>query len=118
KSASSFASIQPVAQSAGLLVASSLVASFSVPFSGQGKNMKFGSIVLSSTIHHSAFMDCSALSCFAWPKASLALRYFRCFMHSALATNNSLQTDKVAVSHLLRRAQKLRHNNFAAEQGR
>ena len=32
--------------------------------------------------------------------------------------NKAFQTDKVAVSHLLQRAQKMRHNNFAAEQRR
>jgi hypothetical protein len=32
--------------------------------------------------------------------------------------NKTFQTDKVAVSHLLQKAQKLRHNNFAAEQRR
>lgn len=31
-------------------------------------------------------------------------------------TNKALQADKVAVSHLLQAAQKLRHNNFATEQ--
>lgn len=34
------------------------------------------------------------------------------------APNKAFQTDKVAVSHLLQRAQKLRHSNFAAEQRR
>jgi hypothetical protein len=32
--------------------------------------------------------------------------------------NKAFQTDKIAVSHLLQKAQKLRHNNFAAEQWR
>jgi hypothetical protein len=32
--------------------------------------------------------------------------------------NKAFQTDEVAVSHLLQKAQKLRHNNFAAEQRR
>jgi len=32
--------------------------------------------------------------------------------------NKAFQTDKVAVSHLLLRTQKLRHSNFAAEQRR
>jgi hypothetical protein len=32
--------------------------------------------------------------------------------------NKAFQTDKVAVSHLLQKAQKLRHNKFAAEQRR
>jgi hypothetical protein len=35
-----------------------------------------------------------------------------------VATNKAFQTDKVALSHLLQTAQKLRHNNFAAEQRR
>lgn len=30
--------------------------------------------------------------------------------------NKAFQTDEVAVPHLLQKAQKLRHNNFAAEQ--
>ena len=34
------------------------------------------------------------------------------------AHNKAFQTDKVAVSHLLQKAQKLRHSNFAAEQRR
>ena len=32
--------------------------------------------------------------------------------------NKAFQTDKAAVSHLLQRAQELRHNNFAPEQRR
>ena len=32
--------------------------------------------------------------------------------------NKAFQTDKVVVSHLLQMAQKMRHNNFAAEQRR
>jgi hypothetical protein len=32
--------------------------------------------------------------------------------------NKAFQTDEFAVSHLLQKAQKLRHNNFAAEQRR
>jgi hypothetical protein len=32
--------------------------------------------------------------------------------------NKAFQTDKVAVSHLLQKAQKLRHDNFAAKQRR
>ena len=37
---------------------------------------------------------------------------------SLVTPNKALQTDKVAVSHLLQNAQKLRHSNFAAEQRR
>lgn len=33
-------------------------------------------------------------------------------------SNKAFQRDKVAVSHLLQKAQKLRHNNFAPEQRR
>jgi hypothetical protein len=33
-------------------------------------------------------------------------------------TNKAFLRDKVAVSHLLQKAQKLRHNSFAAEQRR
>jgi hypothetical protein len=32
--------------------------------------------------------------------------------------NKAFQTDEIAVSHLLQKAQKLRHDNFAAEQRR
>jgi hypothetical protein len=32
--------------------------------------------------------------------------------------NKAFQTDEIAVSHLLQKAQKLRHSNFAAEQRR
>jgi len=32
--------------------------------------------------------------------------------------NKAFQMDKIAVTHLLQRAQKLRHNNFAREQRR
>lgn len=34
------------------------------------------------------------------------------------APNKAFQTDEFAVSHLLQRVQKLRHNKFAAEQRR
>jgi hypothetical protein len=37
---------------------------------------------------------------------------------AAASFNKAFQTDKIAVSHLLQKAQKLRHNNFAAEQRR
>jgi hypothetical protein len=39
-------------------------------------------------------------------------------MELQIPHNKALQTDKVAVSHLLQRAQKVRHNNFAVEQRR
>lgn len=35
-----------------------------------------------------------------------------------MRSNKAFQTDEFAVSHLLQKAQKLRHNNFAAEQRR
>jgi len=35
-----------------------------------------------------------------------------------LTHNKAFQADEFAESHLLQRAQKLRHNNFAAEQRR
>jgi hypothetical protein len=34
------------------------------------------------------------------------------------APNKAFQRDEIAVSHLLQKAQKLRHNNFAPEQRR
>lgn len=34
------------------------------------------------------------------------------------APNKALQTDKIAASHLLQKAQKLRHNNFAVDKRR
>ena len=40
------------------------------------------------------------------------------FCRGAASFNKALQTDEIAVSHLLQTAQKLRHNNFAAEQRR
>lgn len=40
------------------------------------------------------------------------------WMMSGHSPNKAFQTDEVAVSHLLLKAQKLRHNNFAAEQRR
>jgi len=35
-----------------------------------------------------------------------------------LRANKAFQTDEIAVSQLLQKAQKLRHDNFAAEQRR
>jgi hypothetical protein len=40
------------------------------------------------------------------------------FCRVAASFNKAFQTDEIAVSHLLQKAQKLRHNNFAAEQRR
>jgi hypothetical protein len=51
-------------------------------------------------------------------QAPLALRTARCSGLSALPVNKAFHTDKIAVSHLLQKAQKLRHGNFAGEQDR
>jgi hypothetical protein len=50
--------------------------------------------------------------------ASLALRTDLRKRASALPVNKAFQRDKFAVSHLLQKAQKLRHGKFAAEQNR
>ena len=39
-------------------------------------------------------------------------------MKSRFATDKAFQTDEFAVSHLLQKVQKLRHDNFAVEQRR
>jgi hypothetical protein len=50
--------------------------------------------------------------------ASLALRNDLRKAARALPVNKAFQRDKFAVSHLLQKAQKLRHGKFAAEQNR
>ena len=51
-------------------------------------------------------------------QAPLALRLLTHIGNGALPVNKAFHTDKIAVSHLLQKAQKLRHGNFAGEQDR
>ena len=60
----------------------------------------------------------SVFTLFVQVSASLALRLLARIGNGALPVNKSFQRDEFVVSHLLQRAQKLRHNNFAPEQGR
>jgi hypothetical protein len=49
---------------------------------------------------------------------SITLNIFRAEVQQEYSPNKAFQRDEVAVSHLLQKAQKLRHSNFAPEQRR
>ena len=85
----------------------------------------FGSLPSSSTgVANSARFSLllrqvsSVFGRFVQVQAPLALRLLARIGNGTLPVNKAFHTDEMAVSHLLQKAQKLRHGNFAGEQDR
>ena len=79
-----------------------------------------GLVAVANSVHSSLLLR--QVKCvfarFVQVQAPLALRLLARIGIGALPVNKAFQRDEFVVSQLLQKAQKLRHNNLAPEQGR